>query len=244
MQTALRQEDIKALEQTRQRLFQLTNSIDSLRTKVLRTAPLPEWSSLQTSASILAGNVKTLIDHLSAHSDLFYHTVVYPQTNYPGRTQEGLLGQLLRKKLEPQVESWVDEGRAISVERENSATEDLDELWKWAGDWIGTRVAKYAMEENDDMYTMEEREMGTENVNTGLKRKFDEDESDEDEDEDMDGGEGTLGVTAARRTSMGQMEYEMSGVSKLRAGNAKAKSVEEILKFATSGFDLDDAGKR
>ncbi|KAH8816551.1 mediator complex, subunit Med8 [Xylogone sp. PMI_703] len=239
MQTTLRQEDIKTLEQTRQRLFQLTNSIESLRTKVLRTAPLPEWSSLQTSASILAGNVKTLIDHLSAHSDIFYHTVVYPQTNYPGRTQEGLLGQLLRKKWEPQVEGWVDEGRAISAEKAGSEAEDLGELWKWAGDWIGDRVAKYAMEENDDMYTMEEREIGIENVNTGLRRKFDEDESDEDEDEDMEDENGTLGVTAARRTSMGQMEYEMSGVPKPKAGNAKAKSVEEILRFATSGFDAD-----
>lgn len=38
----LRQEDLKALEQTRQRLFQLTNNIASLKNDVLTANPLPQ----------------------------------------------------------------------------------------------------------------------------------------------------------------------------------------------------------
>lgn len=154
------------------------------------------------------------------------------------------MGQLLRKKLEPPVENWVDQGRTIGAEKTGKDAEELDELWKYAGDWIGARVAKYAMEDSKDMYTVEERAIGIENVNTGLRRKLEDDESDEDEDDDDEDAEesGTLGVTAARRTSMGQMEFEMTGVPK-PIPNGKAKTVEEVLKFATSGFDPDDAGK-
>ena len=36
---------------------------------------------------------------------------VHPSTNFPGRTQEPVLLQLLRKKLEPDIETWADQGR-------------------------------------------------------------------------------------------------------------------------------------
>lgn len=39
----LRPEDLKALEQTRQRLYQLTNNIGSLKNDVMRSNPLPDW---------------------------------------------------------------------------------------------------------------------------------------------------------------------------------------------------------
>lgn len=39
----LRQEDLRALEQTRQRLYQLSQSIGSLKADVMRTSPMPPW---------------------------------------------------------------------------------------------------------------------------------------------------------------------------------------------------------
>lgn len=42
-QAALGTEDLKALEQTRQRLYQLKSNIISLQTDVLRSNPLPQW---------------------------------------------------------------------------------------------------------------------------------------------------------------------------------------------------------
>jgi len=245
-QWELRQEDLKALEQTRQRLFQLTSNIDSLKQDILRSNPLPQWSSLQTSAAILGNNIKTLTDHLSTHSDLLSRTVVYPQTNYPGRTQENLLGQLLRKKLEPQVESWVEEGRAIAERVEaakvsgESPDASLEELWKWARDWIGMRVAKYALEEGQDNYTVEERERGIENVNTGLRRRFDEEESSEEEEEDEEMGGTQVKVTSVRKTSVGQVEFGLGELKNAVAPASKPRTMQEILRFATSGVILDE----
>ena len=45
---------------------------------------------------------------------MFQRLAIHPSTNFPGRTQEHILTQLLRKKLEPDVESWVEEARATA----------------------------------------------------------------------------------------------------------------------------------
>lgn len=39
----LTQQEIKTLEQTRQRLFQLSNSLASLQHNILQSDPLPSW---------------------------------------------------------------------------------------------------------------------------------------------------------------------------------------------------------
>ncbi|RKF63277.1 Mediator of RNA polymerase II transcription subunit 8 [Golovinomyces cichoracearum] len=191
-QPSLTLEELKYLEQTRQRLHQLTNNIASLKQDVIQNSPLPNWSvnppkghSLQASAVILAGNIQALTAHLSKHSDLLNRTVIYPTPDYPGREHEGLLGQLLRKKLEPSVEKWVE--KAKEVAESSSNTEEQEEFKSWAADWISLRIANYAQNEAGDEYTVEEREKGIETVRTGLKSSSkatnnSEDEEDGDED--------------------------------------------------------------
>jgi mediator of RNA polymerase II transcription subunit 8 len=39
----LRPEDLKALDQARTRLYQITSSIDSIKRDMERTVPLPTW---------------------------------------------------------------------------------------------------------------------------------------------------------------------------------------------------------
>ncbi|POS86704.1 hypothetical protein EPUL_002190, partial [Erysiphe pulchra] len=182
-QTAITADDLKYLEQTRQRLQQLTNNIASLKQDVLQNQLLPNWHSLQASAVILANNIQALTSHLSKNSDLLSSTVVYPTPNYPGREQEGLLGQLLRKKFEPEVESWVENGKKTAIELKD--VEEEEELKTWAAEWIALRVAKYAIEEAGNMYTAEEKEKGLENIRTGLKNppKIDDYEDDDDDDD-------------------------------------------------------------
>src|SRR4030088_817082 len=48
----LRQEDLRAFEQTRQRLYQLSQSIGSLKADVLRTSPMPAWYLLTSPIPI------------------------------------------------------------------------------------------------------------------------------------------------------------------------------------------------
>jgi mediator of RNA polymerase II transcription subunit 8 len=68
-------------------------------------------ASLQASALILQHNLSSFQNLLTEHSDLFSRLVLHPSTNYPGRTQEHVLGSLLRKKLEPAVEELVEAAR-------------------------------------------------------------------------------------------------------------------------------------
>ena len=43
MDISLNQDDVKALEQTRQRLAQLTSGLTSLQQHILQSDPLPPW---------------------------------------------------------------------------------------------------------------------------------------------------------------------------------------------------------
>ncbi|KAI9713745.1 MAG: hypothetical protein M1812_006583 [Candelaria pacifica] len=117
--STLTQQDIKALEQTRQRLFQLTSNLASLQTSIHTSDPLPSWTSLQTTATILQQNLLSLTQHLTTHSTLFSSLSIYPLPNFPSKPQEALLGQLLRKKLEPHIEDYVELGRSIATRLSN-----------------------------------------------------------------------------------------------------------------------------
>ncbi|KFY76554.1 hypothetical protein V499_03845 [Pseudogymnoascus sp. VKM F-103] len=175
--TSLNSDEMRAIDQTRTRLDQLTKSIGALKNDILRSPVMPPIDSIQVHSTILAQSLKNITDHLSKHSDLFAQTVVYPSTNFPGRTQEGLVGQLLRKKLEPSAESWVEEGRALG-KTENvggGQDEDLDELWSFAKDYVLPQVAKAAQLSRsslDDIYA-----------------ESDEEEEEEEEEGDEEGGE-------------------------------------------------------
>ena len=175
-------------------------------------------SSLQSLSSIIAQHLSSLSQHLGAHAELFDAMAVFPTAQFPGRAQEGLLGQLLRKKLEPDVEDWEEAGRrkarltttttTTGGDGKNSgndnnldgasvhqhpfrpASREVGELWRWAGIAANEQARKHTWGGN---YTLAEREGGVENVVTGLRRKLPDDEADdedeEDEDEDEDGEE-------------------------------------------------------
>lgn len=180
-----------------------------------------------TSSSILSTNIQSVIDHLAANSEVLSRIVAFPSTNFPGRTQEGLLLQLLRKKLEPQVESWVDEGRNLQIDGTGGVGNqgDIEEIWKWAAEWIGPRIREYAMTEAGDEYTAEERESGVDDVNTGLKDDEESDEEDEDEDED-DEVMGGMGQSAKNKRAPEKVITRKDG---------RVRSKEELLRLATSG---------
>ncbi|RYP19820.1 hypothetical protein DL767_009569 [Monosporascus sp. MG133] len=207
----LSQEELKAVEQSRQRLIQLSNSIGSLKASVYNSNPLPSLDSLQASADILQHNLRYLLDIVTQHNDLFSRVAVHPSTNFPGRTQEGILLQLLRKKPEPDVAAAMDEGRerleAVSLAasamassrdpdspaaaaaaraRRAQTTARLEETWDAARKACIARVMRYATEEDHDPYTEEEHAAGVENVRTGLRRPPDGPYADEDDDEEED----------------------------------------------------------
>ncbi|ETS80984.1 hypothetical protein PFICI_05986 [Pestalotiopsis fici W106-1] len=197
------QEELKALEQTRQRLQQVSDSIGTLKNDVFSSNPLPNLASLQNSADILQATMRSLLTNMSNNDELFSRLAVHPSTNFPGRTQENILLQLLRKKPEPDVAASLDEGRKayseldeslkgeIKLEHRNNDEDDDDEdmspmnqRWASLDAWVRKRAEKFIVDEFPEDFTAEELDLGIENVRTGLRRKFEYEEDDDDEDED------------------------------------------------------------
>lgn len=180
-------EQVRTLDQLRQRLSQLSTSIQALQADLQRSEPLPTPASLQQSAQMLAYNQAQVQLLLSQHQQFFASAHSYPLPNFPGHTQEGLLIELMRKKLEPRAESWIDRYTESEAGQKKGPLSDQDvrELWNWAGP-TSNSVVRQLIEDGafDDDYTLAEREDGVENVVTGLKRNLDADEEDEGEDKD------------------------------------------------------------
>lgn len=139
---------------------------------------------------------------------------------YPGREQEPVLNQLLRKKLEPHVEDWVEEGRLageeLIKEDDGKGRDEVIDLWEWAGMAANEQARKHAWGGD---YTAEEIEGGIENVVTGLR----DEESDEEEDEKEDNG----GAWSAQAEGHENRKPE--------EGGGKPLSMDEILRFLVKG---------
>ncbi|KAK2766662.1 mediator of RNA polymerase II transcription subunit 8 [Arachnomyces sp. PD_36] len=226
---SLSQDQIKVLEQTRQRLVQLTHSLGSLVGSINQSDPLPPWSSLQSQASIISNNLLNVSQQLSTHHELLSSLVAYPGPNFPGQTQAAMLSQLVRTKLEPRVEDWVSRGRVAGNAKAEGevaggldagqgkesllSDEELKELWSWAPIEANEEARK---RDWGGDFTLEEREMGVKNVVTGLKRRLDEggdEESSEEEDEEDNAGvdEDEMDIVGVHRKNGGSgVEFQVA----------------------------------
>ncbi|SPO07653.1 uncharacterized protein DNG_10348 [Cephalotrichum gorgonifer] len=193
----LSMDEVKVLESIRQRLTQVVSSLQKFKDDVAIGQPLPPASSIQASSTIIQQNLRTLTTYLSENSSLLERVAVHPATNFPGRQQENVLLQLLRKKPEPDVEELLARGRDTAAGLTSAASgtggdagdawTEQRELWAWARRYCDERIGQYAMEETHQVYTAEERAAGLDTVRTGLRKGVDEQE-DESEDEDEEGG--------------------------------------------------------
>ncbi|KAK5663598.1 hypothetical protein OQA88_4029 [Cercophora sp. LCS_1] len=221
----LAQDELKQLDLMRNRFLQLASSLISLQKNVITTQPLPSRESLQASALILLQNVKSIQEITNENAELFSRIAVHPSTNFPGRTQEHILLTLLRKKLEPDVETRVEEARetarsagldasklasgkigggygddddGVGYEEEGGVPEDpFNELWADIRDACFEGIKEFIETQASEAYTVAEKELGTENVRTGLKRNLEEDseeDDDEEEEEEEMVGQGTKGA--------------------------------------------------
>ncbi|KAL1966414.1 hypothetical protein VTN77DRAFT_4556 [Rasamsonia byssochlamydoides] len=181
----LNDNQVKVLEQTRQRLMQLTHSLGSLAASLQHSDPLPSWSSLQSQANIISNNLNSISSQLSQHHELLSSLVAYPGHSFPGRTEAGILEQLLRTKLDPRVEDWVARGRTAGAaalgDKDGLSEEELNELWEWAPIEANIEARRRNWGGN---FTLEEKEMGIQNVVTGLRRQLEDEEFEEEEEEE------------------------------------------------------------
>ncbi|OAX85610.1 hypothetical protein ACJ72_00024 [Emergomyces africanus] len=247
-------EQLKVLEQTRQRLVQLTQSLVSLINNINQSDPLPPWSSLQSQATIISNNLLNVSQQLTDHQDLLSSLVAYPTPQFPGRTEAAMLSQLLRTKLEPRVEDWVSQG--LSMGSSDATTlktglteQQLADLWQWAP--VEANMEARRRNWGGD-YTLEEKEMGVKNVVTGLRRKLSEDDSgsesgsEEDEEAGSEGeesrqeegdGSGMEVVGVHRRPGGGGVEFDISkeGRHVPPTPMSPALPLEDVFRFMMTG---------
>ncbi|KAF2224453.1 mediator complex, subunit Med8 [Elsinoe ampelina] len=242
------QEAIRALEQVRQRLNNLSTQLGTLRRDLEGHEVLPSWTSIQNSATLLSHNLASLHATLSSAQPLLTAAHAYPLPSYPARTQEHSLLMLMRKKLQPPVEDWIEEGakRGSQIsgsdgdKQVNGTTngvhktlkqDELDDLWAWAGQAANGIAREIGDDAFADVFTLAEHEDGIENVVTGLRRQFWESDS-EDEEE---GGEGKK----TDEMDVDEVDTRPDIIKRMdRPGIDKSRpplSLETILKFTNTG---------
>lgn len=154
---------------------------------------------------------------------------IFPLPNYPGKTQEALLGQLLRKKLEPGVEDWVAKGYEIAqgagMAQQEVRNEFLD-LWSWAG-MAANELARG--HEWGGEYTQEEQEMGIENVVTGLRGEIDEDDENEEEEAESDQMDSDAKINDRTDTGLGKVPL---------AEAINPLPLDQVLRFMARGVEV------
>ncbi|KAA8649001.1 hypothetical protein EYZ11_000792 [Aspergillus tanneri] len=229
-------DQIRSLEQSRQRLAQLTRSLASLIASLNQSNPLPSWSSLQSQASIISNNLLSVSEHLTESRDLLTSLVTYPGPEYPGRTQANTLEQLLRTKLDPRVEDWVARGRkaGTSALQDQSALSEMElmELWHWAPVEANQEARRRNWGGN---FTLEERELGIQNVATGLKRQLEDDERSDDEDEDDEEVDEMEVVGVRRKSGSGSgLEFDIAQATHQKP-TGPGVPLDEILRYMTTG---------
>ncbi|PNS21858.1 Mediator of RNA polymerase II transcription subunit 8 [Sphaceloma murrayae] len=249
-------EAIRTLEQVRQRLNNLSVQLASLRRDLEVHELLPSWATIQNSANLLSHNLASLHETLSSAQPLLTAAHAYPLPSYPARTQEHSLIMLMRKKLQPPVEDWIEEGAKHgtlivghdTVKQPNGITTgvaktlgptELDDLWEWAGP-EGNRLAREIGEEAfEDVFTLAEQEAGIENVVTGLRRKFW--ESDDEDDDDDDNENRNQAADQADAMDLDAPDTRPDAIKKMdRLGTVdQSRSMlplEAILKFTNTGI--------
>jgi len=200
---------------------------------------------LQSHANLISNNLQSIVEQLSEHREALLSTVTYPLPQFPGKERSNILETLLRTKLEPNVEDWVEEGENIILQQHKGqhrglSDDDRNALWHWAP---GAANAEARKQKWGADYTLQEKEAGIENVVTGLRRELqlppdedeaeDEDEEDdfEDSDEDSDEDKDKMEVEPAKLESKPGNAVGTAPVLQ----SAAQMPLQTIHKFMTTG---------
>ena len=158
--------------------------------------------------------------------------------------------------MDPRVDDWVARGRAAGQKHVQGGAAaggsgsasglgetDLAELWAWAPVEANREARRRNWGGN---FTLEEREMGVQNVVTGLRRELEDDdgeedeEEDEDEDEDYGAGDEMEVVGARTKPTGGGVEFEIAAARHVQDDDAAAAGgpvmpLDDVLRFMTAG---------
>jgi mediator of RNA polymerase II transcription subunit 8, fungi type len=111
---------------------QLTHSLNHLQGQI-QQATLPSWPALQTQFNVILTQLMSLSGTLASFSEILQRTVTYPLPNFPALTETGLLTTLLRKKNQPEVQEWIEQGREAAKDVKITTDDDFS---SWAADMV------------------------------------------------------------------------------------------------------------
>ncbi|RMZ87554.1 hypothetical protein DV736_g5213, partial [Chaetothyriales sp. CBS 134916] len=224
---------IKTLDSLRSRLLALRSSLQTLQTDLGDPQqPLPNWTSLQRQTRIILDGIEEVLVQSRENEELLTTTVAIPTPDFPAQTSDHILNALLRTKLDPSIEEWIEEADHHNAGQAHSshvlAEVDLSNLWARATEIYHTHGSRYPWGAD---YSREELEDGIQNVVTGLKRDLVEPvlEPDELDDDDDDVGEDQ------QEAEQDQMEVDKPTALTPKASLRQPMAVSSILKFLSTG---------
>ncbi len=204
-----------------------------------RNADIVARSSLQSHSGLISNNLQAVAAQLADNQQLLSSLVAYPLPKYPS-AQAHLLEHLLRTKLEPEVEEWVEKGHEIAQKTSHGShtriTEsDRDKLWHWAPVAANEEIRKQNWGGD---YTMAEKHSGTENIPTGLKRELQEPPDPEEQDDGEEGAEESAEdddeqdiVEIRRKPNAPGLELDLTTTKR----SAAQMPIENIFRFMVTG---------
>ncbi|OAL31600.1 hypothetical protein AYO20_08143 [Fonsecaea nubica] len=240
-------DQVRSLDQTRQRLLALHKSLVALGSELVTQNQLPAWPALQLHANLVSNNLQTIVSQLAENRDTYQSTVAFPTPKFPGAQRAFILETLLRTKLEPNVEEWVEEGENINAQQHKATFRGLSDndrngLWQWAP---GAANAAARKQKWGADFTLDEKQKGVEKVSTGLRRELVEPADDEGDDGPEEEEEYEVSDEEGEDEDADKMDVEQQA-PKVEANTASTEtrsalptasqlSLEALHKFMTTG---------
>ncbi|KAL6452349.1 MED8 Mediator of RNA polymerase II transcription subunit 8 [Candida maltosa Xu316] len=117
------------LNQIRQSLVKLADQINN-HNRHPNKIKLPTYSHFQNQFQVLITQLTSIASQLYHNEDLLKNTNVYPTPNFPTSAHENMLTTLLRKKVSPEVDEWMNDAK-LTIDNKDLDLSKTDELVTW-----------------------------------------------------------------------------------------------------------------
>lgn len=102
------------LEQIRPRLTQLTYALTKLENQLLAVTPTNELTNIQNQLNVALQQLDSFAKAIQNNKEVLNSTTVFPNAEFD--TNSNILPNLLRKKLTPEVQSWISSTALIDFQ--------------------------------------------------------------------------------------------------------------------------------
>ncbi|KAJ9662362.1 mediator of RNA polymerase II transcription subunit 8 [Neophaeococcomyces mojaviensis] len=177
----------KVLDRLRARLQLLVGSLTAMQNDLANpNVALPAWPQFQTSMNKVQQEINQVAEQIKQNRETLSNMVLVPDPKFPIR-QQHILQTLMRTKMEPSVEDWIEQNLKAAHEKTEEEKRDwieLDrnplkrlteddrrQLWPWAAVTANIKGKSHIWGAD---FTAAEKAEGCEKIETGLMRPLEE----------------------------------------------------------------------